>query len=381
LHVVHVVTRLLRAGSEENTAETCRWQAEQGHRVTLIHGAEADPWWREHPIPGVRLMQCPSLVHAISPAADARALAALRALFRQIGPDVIHTHQSKAGILGRLAAAAVPGAFVVHGIHIVPFEGVGAVARAAFIAAERFTARRTDLFIGVSDAVCRAYVANGIASSGQVACVRSGMDLDRFVGAKPPADWRALLRVAQGPRPLVVLMMAALEPRKRHVAFLQALAPLADRLPPMRLIFAGSGPEEQTIRNAVAKLGLGGRVVMAGHRPDPEALFALADIAVLTSQREGLPRVVVQALASGLPVVACDLPGLNEVVCDGVNGRITDASDPGQAVVAMLRLMQDETARARLSAGARATDLRAWALAELGPRTTALYGRAMQAAA
>lgn len=381
MRIVHVVTRLLRAGSEENTAETCRWQALQGHCVTLVHGAEVDPWWHDNPIPGVRLLACPSLVHALRPAADARALAALRGLMRQLAPDVIHTHQSKAGILGRIAAAVVPRAFVVHGIHIVPFLGVGAMTGAAYIAAERFTAPRTDLFIGVSDAVCNAYVRNGIAPPTRMVCVRSGMDLDRFRNGRPPGDWRGLLRVAEGPRPPVAIMMAAFEPRKRHLAFLEAMALLKDRLPRMRLVLAGAGPEERMVRNAVAERGLTDQVIFAGHRPDPEALFALADVALLASQREGLPRVVVQAMAAGIPVVASDLPGLNEVLRDGVNGLITDPADPGQAAVAMLRLLQDDGARARLAAGARQADLRAWALSELGPRTTALYGRTLQAAA
>ncbi|OUS39061.1 hypothetical protein A9Q94_00465, partial [Rhodobacterales bacterium 56_14_T64] len=225
MHIVHLVTRLLRAGSEENTIETCRWQALAGHQVTVIHGHQVDPWWRDNPVSGVELVALPQLIHPLNPAADLRALRALRVLYRHLRPDVIHTHQSKAGILGRLAASAVPDAVVAHGIHIVPFQGVSRAKRMIYIAAEKLAARRTDVFLGVSEAVGHAYVGAGIARRGRVHCVRSGMDINRFSDPKPPLDWRRLLRLGSNDcRPPVALMLAAFEPRKRHVPMLRAFA-------------------------------------------------------------------------------------------------------------------------------------------------------------
>jgi glycosyltransferase involved in cell wall biosynthesis len=374
MRIVHVLTRMLRAGSEENTAETCRWQAAAGHEVLLIHGAEIDPWWNDNPIPGVRMIGCPTIVHQVNPVADARALTALRTIYRDLMPDVIHTHQSKAGVLGRLAADTLPQALVVHGIHIVPFEGVSRLRRAVYLSAERAAARRTDHFIAVSQAAGKAYVGAGLADPSNVSCIRSGMALERFRSAGLPADWRTLLGVPDGPPPPVALMMAAFEPRKGHVEFLRALAAHTDAPARMRLILAGAGPETGAVRGAVAELGLTDRVVLAGHRSDPEALFALADVAVLTSAREGLPRVVVQALAASVPMVASELPGLTEVLHHGVNGLVTGPGAPGEAASALIRLLSDDGLRARLSAGARKTDLSAWDIARLGPATTAVYG-------
>lgn len=373
MRIVHVLTRLLRAGSEENTAETCRWQARAGHHVTLIHGAEVDPWWRTHPIPGVEMLPCPTLVHPLNPLADARAVRALRSAYGHLRPDVIHTHQSKAGVLGRLAADAAPGARVVHGIHIVPFDGVGRRQRALFLAAERLAARRTDRFIAVSEAAARAYLAAGLARPDQIVTVRSGMALERFRQPHPPADWRALLGVASAPKPPVALMMAAFEERKQHLAFLRAFALRDDHPPGLRLLLAGAGPEEGGIRAAIAALGLGDRVILTGHRSDPEALFALADVTVLASIREGLPRVVVQSLAAGVPVVGCDLPALGEVLRHDHNGLIAPAGDAAAACAAMGALLNAPDRRAALARGARGTDLADWSLHALGPRTTALY--------
>ncbi|MGJ8543878.1 MAG: glycosyltransferase [Sulfitobacter sp.] len=375
MHIVHLMTRMLRGGSEENTLETCRWQVAAGHRVTVLHGAGLDPYWESHMPPGVERVALPQMVHALRPFEDMRAVAALRRAFRMLQPDVIHTHQSKAGILGRLAARAAPGAVVAHGIHIVPFEGVRPAQRALFIAAERLAARRTDVFIGVSEAVGRSYVSAGIARRGRVHCVRSGMDLARFRDAKLPRDWRQLLDVPRGgKRPKVALMMAAFEPRKGHLGFLRGFAQVAAELPDLKILLAGAGPEEGRVRAEVAQLGLGARVVFCGHRPDPEALFALADFSVLTSAREGLPRVAVQSIAAGCPVVLQDLPGIDEVIRHGENGLIVPPGNMQAVMAQMAALLRDETLLSRLRAGALASDLQAWELEALGARTTALYG-------
>ena len=375
MHIVHLLTRLLRAGSEENTLETCRWQIAQGHRVSLIHGTAPDPYWEDHLPPGLTRISLPEMVHPVHPARDMRALIRLRQIYRQLAPDVIHTHQSKAGILGRLAARAVPDAVVAHGVHIVPFEGVLPAKRALYLAAERLAARQTDVFIGVSEAVGRAYVAAGIARRGRVHCVRSGMDIERFRNPALPADWRELLGVTQGKaRPRVVLMMAAFEPRKRHLPFLRAFARVADTLPNLKLLLAGAGPEEASIRTAVEGLGLQSKVVFCGHRPDPEALFALADLSVLTSAQEGLPRVAVQSMAAGCPMVVQDLPGIEEIIDHGRNGMVAEGSDMDEVVQLMKVLLCDDWHLNRMRKEALATDVSAWALDALGRRTTALYG-------
>ncbi|TMV05605.1 glycosyltransferase family 4 protein [Ruegeria sediminis] len=372
MHILHLVTRLLRAGSEENTVATCRWQARAGHRVTLLHGADFDRGWYDDPSPGLKLVRLPSLVHPLDPLSDWRALTALRRLYRDLRPDVIHTHQSKAGILGRWAAEGAPWALVVHGIHIVPFHGVDAARRALYLAAERRAAPRTDLFMAVSKAVGSAYVDAGIARPDQVHCVRSGMDLDRFRNAAWPADWRALLGLRPGEaKPPVAVMLAAFEPRKRHLQFLRSFARVARG--DMRLLLAGHGPLLEPVRAEVRALGLHGRVILCGHRPDPEALLALADLSVLASEREGLPRVVVQSLAVGRPVAVNDLPGIDELVRDGVNGAVLPPGDLDGLAARTAALLTDRPALDRLRQGARGTDISDWTLETLGRRTTELY--------
>ena len=203
------------------------------------------------------------------------------------------------------------------------------------------------------------------------------MDLDQFTAPSHPADWRGLLGLPEeAPQPQVALMMAAFEPRKRHVPFLHALASAREELPDFRLLLAGRGPEEARVRQTITALGLSDRVVLSGHRPDPQALFALADLSVLCSEREGLPRVVIQSIAAGCPPLVQALPGLDEVLEHGTNGWITRSGDMAGTVAQMGRLLTDRSRLAQLREGALNTDLQDWSLQTLGARTTDLYALA-----
>ena len=372
-HILHVVTRLLKGGSEENVVETCRWQAAQDHQVSLVHGRDFDPGWKRI-CAGIQLIEVPQLIHPIHPVWDIRALKTLRRIYRTQQPDVIHTHQSKAGILGRLASDAVPQARVIHGIHIVPFLGTGKFGERAYIAAERLAARRTDRFIAVSDASVRAFVAAGIARSDRLTCIRSGMDLSRFRQASWPKDWRQLLRLGPtDPKPTVAVMLAAYEARKQHIPFLKSLA--KQSLPSnMRLILAGQGPEEGPIRKLIQKLGLDHQVILCGFRPDPECLLALADLSVLASRREGLSRAIVQSIAAGCPILSNHLPGLSEIVQDGVNGTVVSSGNMDGLTSQLVRDLHNPVRLQRLANGASCTDVSAWDLSDLGPATTEAYG-------
>ncbi|WP_282078381.1 glycosyltransferase [Epibacterium ulvae] len=375
MRIVHVLTRLLRAGSEENTISSCIWQAKHGHDVIVVHGPDPDPYWQKNFGDQVSFVEVPDLVHPIHPLKDLKAIRAMRELFRGLEPDVIHTHQSKAGIIGRFAAKVVPDALVVHGIHIVAFEQVGQLKKNIYIAAEKLAARYTDLFIAVSRSVGQAYIDEGICK--HVEPVYSGMPLENFRNAQPPEDWPELLGVpadtTEAARPKVILMVAAYETRKRHRAFLQALKPVLAETPNVQILFAGRGPVEDDVRAAVREFELQDHVTLCGFRNDPYALMALADVCVLTSEREGLPRVVVQYVATGTPVVVSDLPGLEEIVKDGVNGLVTDAHDLSDTADKLKQLLNTPDQLAKLAEGARATDVSEWELERLGQRTTALY--------
>jgi glycosyltransferase involved in cell wall biosynthesis len=373
--IVHVITRLLNGGAEENTLESCGSQIAKGHRVILVHGASVDANFRTKTEKIVsEVIQVSSMVHDISPIDDLRATFILTGLFKRLKPDVVHTHQSKAGIVGRIAAywARVP--MIIHGIHILPFVNVGRMEELLFVTAERFCARFTDSFISVSPSVRDAFIEKRIASRDRHFVARSAMDLRRFTGAFPPRDWRDLLGVAlYAEQPPTAVMLASFEARKRHADLIIALPSAFSGLPDWRLVFAGSGETETQAQALVAKLGLSDRVRFAGFRSDPEAIIALADVCMLTSKREGLPRVLIQYIAAGKPTVVSRLPGIEDIVQDGVSAVIASGDDVASAARAVARLLCDSVEREKLAAGARSICLDDWSPERVSEAVTLAY--------
>ncbi|TGQ68275.1 glycosyltransferase family 1 protein [Mesorhizobium sp. M00.F.Ca.ET.186.01.1.1] len=374
MKIVHVLTRLLRGGSEENTLACCLAQARHGHEVLLVHGEEYDPSLRLSVAEAVKVVTLEKLINSISPSRDIFAFGQLTRLVRDWRPDIVHTHQSKAGIVGRLAAkeANVPG--IIHGVHILPFVHVGSVQRLAFLGAERLAARFTRAFIDVSQAMRDICIANHLGGPDQHHVVHSGFDLTRFANAQWPQESHLLLGTAAGePKPPVVLMLAALERRKRHVEFIEAFGQVVDRIPNVRLLLAGEGPARSAVESAIERSPFANNVRMIGYHCQPERLISLADVCVLTSMREGLPRVMMQYLAGGRASVVSHLPGVEEVVKHGVNGIVTPAEDVSAAAAAVADLLQNEPCRARLADSAKRTDLSSWGLDSMCDRVELIY--------
>ncbi|CAN7410393.1 glycosyltransferase [Mesorhizobium sp. LjRoot246] len=381
MKIVHVLTRLLRAGSEENTLACCLAQARHGHEVLLVHGKEYDSNLRASAAEAVRVVTLEKLINSLSPSHDISAFGHLTGLMRDWRPDIVHTHQSKAGILGRLAAKEANIPCIIHGVHILPFVHVGTAQRLIFLGAERLAAKSTRAFIDVSQAMRDICIANHLGNPDQHHVVHSGFDLTRFANAQWPQESHLLLgTAAREPKPPVVLMLAALEPRKRHVEFIEAFGQVVDRIPDVRLLLAGEGPARSAVESAIERSPFANNIRLIGYHCQPERLISLADVCVLTSMREGLPRVIMQYLAGGRASVVSHLPGVEEVVKHGVNGIVTPAEDVGAAAGAVADLLQNEHYRARLADGAKLTDLSSWGLDAMCDRVELIYQSALESA-
>ena len=373
LRIAHVITRLINGGADENTVISCNQAVRVGHSVMLVHGAQTRPEILAAVDPRVEIVCLPSLVQPVAPLSDMRALRGLLSTFRRHRPHVVHTHTSKAGILGRLAARAASVPILVHGVHIVPFVNVSRVERHAYLTAERAVQGMTHAFVDVSPALRDMCVEAGVGSPERHHVVPSGFDLSLFRNATEPEDWRDLLRLQpDDPRPPIVVMLAVFEPRKRHLECLESLPRIVARFPEARFVFAGDGRLRGGIEARIRTLGLERNVVLTGFHAHPEQLIALADVCMLASAREGLPRVLVQYLAGGRPVVAADLPSMGEVLRDGVNGLVVgpDLEDLADAVIALL---DDPARRAELARAAAATELSDWDAVRMGERLDAVY--------
>lgn len=312
MRILHVATRHLRGGAERNLLHTVQWQRGRGYEVELAFGGSSTPVDVPADVP-VHVL--PWLQREISPVADARTVSALARLVRKGRFDVIHTHQSKAGILGRLAAGG-GRRIVVHTVHMPSFgPEYGPARSSAFRAAERVCARFTDVFVGVGDEVRERYLKAGIGHPRTFLVVRSPVDVETFARVRaltPEERRRVRSMLGVGAAMPVIAAVGSLEPRKRFELALTELAPLL-RGGMATLLIAGDGCSRRSLEARAAELEVADHVVFAGHVEGVVRVFAAADVLVHASRVEGVPQVVIQALAASVPVVATDSIGLREV--------------------------------------------------------------------
>jgi glycosyltransferase involved in cell wall biosynthesis len=349
IRMLHVITRLIRGGADENTVFTVRGLDKRRYAVDLVVGAgsEPDAFGR---LEGVGVHVVPELVREPHPWRDLVALFRLVALIRRGRYQIVHTHTAKAGFLGRVAAALAGSPIIVHTVHGVTFhDHIPRGQRLFYLALERIAARFTHQFIAVGEDVRDIYLRHGIGRAPAYETIYSGMPLDEYLeaGAMPGPERDAVrARLGFTPGHQVVAMAARLEERKGHAYLFEAVRRVRRRHPEVRLLVLGDGPLRRRLEGQADSLGIGDVTHFAGHRRDLPRLLAACDISVLTSLWEGLPRVLVQSAAAGRPIVTFEVEGAWEVVRDGTNGFIVPSRDVA-AFAARLESLLDDRARAR----------------------------------
>lgn len=354
--VVHIITQLELGGAQQNTLDSCRLLDRTRYRVALLTGVDGQQDGDAARIDGLDLRFVSDLVRPISPRQDVRAFRAIRGHIEDIkdgAPVIVHTHSSKAGILGRLAARAAGVRHVVHTIH-----GFGHPAfrrawmRQVAIAAERYLAPRTSRFIAVSKANIEDGERLGLFKKTPVELIRSGFDLAPF---RDTAPTREEARRALGLRPdaIIIGTVACLKPQKAPLDFVEAAARVARSHPDVEFVIAGDGELRDAVLARIARQNLTGRIHLLGWRDDVPVVLRALDLFWLTSRWEGLPRAVVQAMAAGVPVIATGADGVRDVIEDGVTGLTVAPGDITGIVGRTERLLDDPDYAARLADAAR----------------------------
>ena len=381
LRVLHVITRLIVGGAQENTLLTAIGQHRTpGFRVTLLAGIDDGPEGNLHDearAAGVDLRLMKELVRPIAPLTDTIALAKLTAFCRHGRYDVVHTHSSKAGILGRLAARAAGVPIVVHTLHSLVFgEHATATQNALYIVLKRMVAPLTDRFISVCDATRRGALAKGIGRPEQHCTVYSGFPIDPFLRVREELSVaEAKRRAGLSPEHLVVGKVARISQQKGHDYFVEAARLIASAEPRARFLLVGDGNQRQLIEDRIDQLGLRERFVLTGLVP-PEAVPALMqamDVVVHTSVREGLARVIPQAAAVGKPVVGFALDGTPEAIQDGVSGFCARPYDAANVAARVLEVLPDEDRRHRMGEAGRTFAVANFSVRAMVERINAVY--------
>ncbi|KPN29445.1 trehalose synthase [Halolamina pelagica] len=335
--VFHLITRLLQGGAEAKTLATVR--GIDDYEFTVGYGAEyAEEQVAQLEADGIDTKQFPLIRH-YNPVTAVPAVVSLARYLRREEFDIVHTHSTEAGIIGRFAAALAGVPNVVHTVHGVPFADDRNDALNRFVlACERRAAEHTDRIVTNADVIAEEYLERGIGRPEQYTTVYSGVDLDAFADAEPAAD-------LPGER-LRVVMVGRLADGKGHGVLLDAVASMDDFEGSVCIV--GDGPLYDSLASEIEERGLSDQVFLTGFRDDVPRVLAASDVLVLPSFREGTPRVITEAMASGLPVVATDIAGIPEQIEDGENGFLIPTGDAEALAARMGELARDSELRERM---------------------------------
>ena len=360
MKIVHIITRLILGGAQENTLITCSELAKRGHDVTLITGPALGPegeLFNQTENGNYKVITIPRLIRPIRPVNDLLCYRQLCRILQAIKPDIVHTHSAKAGIVGRYAASSIkPRPKIVHGVHGLSFHQYqNAMTNKFYIAIERAAAKKTDFFITVADAMTSQSLAVGIGRPAQYTTAYSAIEEDAFLTPVSEQDKKNFRRKYDIADDAVVLVtVARLFSLKGHDYIIESSKTLSKSFPKAVWLFVGDGILADKFKKQVAACGLDDKIKFTGLLATNKIPLALqsSDILVHCSLREGLARAIPQAMLCSKPAVAFDLDGSKEVI-NPKTGRLVKPQDVGDLIDKCAELLADANLRQTLGTNAQ----------------------------
>jgi len=349
-------------GSAQNTLLTALHHDSQHYKVWLIKGSTSESAMTKAETKlvedqletakekGIDIIDVPSLLRRISPINDVRASITLFRHIRKIEPHIVHTHTSKAGILGRLTAWMARVPIIIHTPHGHVFYGhFGKSLSKIFLQMEKLLGKITHHQIALTPEECNDYLSLRVSKPGNTSVIHSGVDLQQFSkGAKQRTRKREELGISANS----LVIGYWLIPIKGVTHLLSAVTKVAEKYPKTLLVLVGKGDdkgeEEIKLKEQVEKSGLEDKVRFLGWRSDVDEIMGCFDIFVLPSLNEGMGRVLVEAMAAGLPIVASSVGGIPDLVKDGKNGHLVPPEDACALEKAISALLEDKAQRKRM---------------------------------
>jgi glycosyltransferase involved in cell wall biosynthesis len=363
MRIAYVITRADEiGGAQVHVRDLATAMHHAGHEVTVMAGCPGilSAQLSER---GVPFKSVPALVREIRPWRELEAFLRLKALLARLRPDLVSTHSSKAGWLGRLAARmlGIPALFTAHGWAFT--EGVPEPERGVYAFAERLAAPLAERIITVSEYDRSLALERRISQPEKIVRIHNGVHEIPGLKARSIED--------AGPR---ILMTGRFSRQKDHSTLLRALAGLRDIQ--WHLELAGDGPGQAQVRTLAHRFGIAERVHVLGMRLDVPVLLARADIYTLISNWEGLPYGVLEAMSVGLPVVASDVGGVSEAVSDGRTGFLIRRGDVEALSARFRTLLLNAELRRGLGAAGRRRFCEEFCFDIMFNRTLTLYDEA-----
>jgi glycosyltransferase involved in cell wall biosynthesis len=352
IKILHIITRLDMGGSAQNTLHSCK-ELSGKYEIVLVHGLSLESGMTdlekmvveeeiaEAKNQGVKVILLPSLVRSIRPIKDLKALFALIWLISKEKPDIVHTHSSKGGLLGRLAAKLCGVTPIIHTPHGHVFYGhFGPIASKMFLWIERIFSKFTDRLVALTHGEKDDYIEMSVCSPEKLLTIHSGVDIRQFLHTNGNlAEKKRSLGL--GPKETVIGFVGWLLPIKGPEYLLEAMDYIWPKQPDTTLVMIGKGDLDVDLRAEALRKNVNGNVKFLGWRQDIHELMPVFDIFVLPSLNEGMGRVLVEAMAAGKPVVASRVGGIPDLVRDGETGYLVPPADAKALSDAILKLLKN----------------------------------------
>ena len=351
--ILHILEATV-GGTREHILQVLRGLDQSIFDLTLICSVERDPAFNEDIAnlrqAGVRVIVIP-MARPIRPWRDLVALVRITAHLLTTRYDIVHTHSSKAGFLGRFAAWIAGAERIYHTGHIFYFQWrPHTVAGWFYRLLEWLVARLTTRIIALSPQQRDLLIRCGVARPSQARVIENGVRLQDWADLPAPNECREKMGLPQSA--LVLGMAARLEPQKGCAHFLRAAKLVLKEMPDIHFVLVGEGSLASRLEAMAKEISIGDRFHLLGHWRDMRCFYAALDLFVLTSLWEGMPYVILEAMASGRPVCATDIPGTREIIRDGDTGALVPAEDDPALAGRIIELLRNPGQRARMAARA-----------------------------
>jgi glycosyltransferase involved in cell wall biosynthesis len=351
LKVLHVITRLVVGGTQDNTFLTIKNFDRTLYHISLASNPDG-VWLDQAKNYSDEFYPISSLVHAISPLNDFRAFWDIVKLIKKEKINLVHTHSSKAGILGRLAAnyCQIPVVHTIHGFSFHDF--MPQWQRQIYITIEKLVAQKTDFFITVSELNRKQALQLGIVKENNSQTIYSGIDFDKLDRTFDSKSLKNELNISQDTK--IITMVGRLSQQKAPYLLISAFDQVLKQHPNTVLLMVGSGKLEQSLKNQTKKLKITDKVKFLGTRDDVPSILYTTDIFALSSLWEGLGRAMTEAMLMGKPVVVPNICGIPEVVRHRETGLLFEAKNIEQLADNLIFLLNNPQDCDRIGKSAKA---------------------------
>ncbi|MDD5154967.1 MAG: glycosyltransferase family 4 protein [Candidatus Omnitrophica bacterium] len=342
INLLYVITKLELGGAQKQLLSLISRIDKEKFNVSLFTAHEGILVQEASAIADLTLAKSRYLERAVNPVKDFLALVEIFVFIKRKKIDIVHTHSSKAGVLGRLAARFARTRIILHTVHGWSFNDCQpALKKNFFICLERLIADFTDKLIVVSRSDMYRGLKLGIGSDKKYTLIRYGIDEP----GSPPGEGNIKEELGISPDDRVVAMVACLKPQKSPQDFIRAASLTVREFPGVKFILAGDGILRRCTEDLLNKLNLKGKVILLGWRRDIPRILSIADVLVLTSLWEGLPIAALEGMSCGKPVIATDTGGIAEVIRDGETGFLVKPRDAKTISERLTALLRDEKLR------------------------------------